>query len=236
MHHCDHQALPVTRDLLNSDVLLCVEPLIDKWNVVQAQRNREAEEKKKPIKEDPFAKGYKVPIYDKFPEITDGERIFQKNSGDWDFTLDESDDGDALVLDVDVGKYLDTSLIQVRAALEAAGCMMNCQSPSNTYVTRTCLYYGCYQGTHNDRESMIKALGTSYLPLNAQCSGRSAGGRPAHVRAPADQGQAAAAVPARGGVAGCRQSTALQDNGPPRAHHAQAQPRRKGNGRISGVH
>ncbi|GAB4823127.1 hypothetical protein N2152v2_010173 [Parachlorella kessleri] len=47
-----------------------------------------------------------------FPLLTDGEAVYQKNEGKWDFTLDESPDGCSVVLDVDVGRYLDTSLIQ----------------------------------------------------------------------------------------------------------------------------
>lgn len=50
---------------------------------------------------------------DTFPEVTDGERMYQKNEGQWEFTLEESADGQALILDVHVGKFLDTSLIKV---------------------------------------------------------------------------------------------------------------------------
>ena len=38
-------------------------------------------------------------------------------AGQWEFTLLESADGASVVLDVDVGRYLDTSLIQVEAGL-----------------------------------------------------------------------------------------------------------------------
>lgn len=41
------------------------------------------------------------------------ERIYQKNEGDWAFTLGESDDGKAVLLDVDIGKYIDISLVDV---------------------------------------------------------------------------------------------------------------------------
>ncbi|KAG2489438.1 hypothetical protein HYH03_012075 [Edaphochlamys debaryana] len=47
-----------------------------------------------------------------FPEIRDGERLYQKNEGRWDFSLEESPDGRCLVLEVQVGRFLDTSLIQ----------------------------------------------------------------------------------------------------------------------------
>jgi hypothetical protein len=36
----------------------------------------------------------------------------QRNDGRWDFSIEESEDGSAIVLEVDVGKFLDTSLIK----------------------------------------------------------------------------------------------------------------------------
>ena len=41
------------------------------------------------------------------------ERVLQKNEGEWKFRLDESEDGKSLVLEVPVGKFMDTSLIDV---------------------------------------------------------------------------------------------------------------------------
>ena len=38
--------------------------------------------------------------------------MLQKNEGQWRYTLDESSDGQCIELKVDVGPYLDTSLIQ----------------------------------------------------------------------------------------------------------------------------
>ncbi|GFR47789.1 hypothetical protein Agub_g9558 [Astrephomene gubernaculifera] len=46
-----------------------------------------------------------------FPELKDGERVYQKNEGRWDFSLEESPDGRCLQLEVGLGRYLDTSLI-----------------------------------------------------------------------------------------------------------------------------
>jgi len=39
-------------------------------------------------------------------------RIMQRNEGQWDLSMEESIDGQCVVLEVDVGKYLDTSLIK----------------------------------------------------------------------------------------------------------------------------
>jgi len=47
---------------------------------------------------------------EKLEEIKEGEKILNRNEGRWDFKLDES--GTDLVLDLAVGKFLDTSLIE----------------------------------------------------------------------------------------------------------------------------
>ena len=41
--------------------------------------------------------------------------MFQKNEGEWEFTLDENDDGLAILLEVQLGKYMDTTLVKARA-------------------------------------------------------------------------------------------------------------------------
>eukprot|EP00877_Chromochloris_zofingiensis_P015031 jgi/Chrzof1/9782/Cz04g15170.t1 len=75
--------------------------------------NKEAEEKKAAAaKEDPFAPPPEPLRHETFPEVKEGDRFMQRNEGKWDFTLQESDDRLSIVLDVAVGKYLDTSLIQ----------------------------------------------------------------------------------------------------------------------------
>ncbi len=38
--------------------------------------------------------------------------MLQKNEGQWQYTLDETSDGSYIELSVDVGPYLDTSLIK----------------------------------------------------------------------------------------------------------------------------
>ena len=53
------------------------------------------------------------------PPAQDGERIFQKNEGQWEFSLQEDEAGRNLELEVDVGKFLDTSLIKVRVPAQS---------------------------------------------------------------------------------------------------------------------
>ena len=44
--------------------------------------------------------------------MQDGEEVRQKNEGRWDFTLQETQDGAAVELDVAIGKYMDSSLVK----------------------------------------------------------------------------------------------------------------------------
>ncbi len=41
-----------------------------------------------------------------------GQRLLQKNEGHWKYTVEESGDARSIELEVDVGPYLDTSLIR----------------------------------------------------------------------------------------------------------------------------
>ena len=41
-----------------------------------------------------------------------GQRLLQKNEGHWKYTLGESSNESSIELEVDVGPYLDTSLIR----------------------------------------------------------------------------------------------------------------------------
>ncbi|KAL3161118.1 hypothetical protein ABBQ38_009495 [Trebouxia sp. C0009 RCD-2024] len=47
-----------------------------------------------------------------FPTILEGEEVRQKNEGQWSFSLLESADGSAVELDVEIGRYMDTSLVK----------------------------------------------------------------------------------------------------------------------------
>ena len=54
----------------------------------------------------------KPPRREDFEEIKEGDIIRMKNEGEYDFSLEESEDGKNMVLEVDVGKFTDTSLIK----------------------------------------------------------------------------------------------------------------------------
>lgn len=44
--------------------------------------------------------------------LQEGDRVMQKNEGQWQFSLDESSDGRSIELAIAVCRYLDTSLIR----------------------------------------------------------------------------------------------------------------------------
>ncbi|MEW5309118.1 MAG: hypothetical protein WDW38_001027 [Sanguina aurantia] len=50
--------------------------------------------------------------HESFPVLQEGERVWQRNEGKWEFSLDESENRKDVVLDVAVGKFMDSSLIQ----------------------------------------------------------------------------------------------------------------------------
>ena len=52
------------------------------------------------------------PRREDFDEVPEGTVPRMKNEGGYDFSLEESEDGSEIVLEVDVGKFLDTSLIK----------------------------------------------------------------------------------------------------------------------------
>lgn len=78
------------------------------------QQNEQAQDKKKEGQQggELWGQVENAQLRTSFPEIKDGEPIHQKNEGKWAFSLEESPDGHSLILEVDVGKFLDTSLIQ----------------------------------------------------------------------------------------------------------------------------
>lgn len=81
---------------------------------------REQEEQKRAGQEGSlFPSAPSAPRREDFPEIKEGERVYQKNEGEWDFYLDESSDRKGVVLQVQLGKYMDTSLVKVRCRLAA---------------------------------------------------------------------------------------------------------------------
>ena len=44
--------------------------------------------------------------------LQEGDRVMQKNEGQWQFSLDESSDGRSIELAISICRYLDTSLIR----------------------------------------------------------------------------------------------------------------------------
>ena len=44
--------------------------------------------------------------------MQEGDEVRQKNEGKWDFRLQDSADGMAIELDVEIGRYMDTSLVK----------------------------------------------------------------------------------------------------------------------------
>mmetsp|Transcript_40567 Transcript_40567/g.96385 ORF Transcript_40567/g.96385 Transcript_40567/m.96385 type:complete len:431 (+) Transcript_40567:83-1375(+) len=81
----------------------------------EAEKQRiEAEEKKRSSTRRVFEteSSTKPQRRDDFPEIKEGDKIWQKNEGDYDWALRESDDGAAMVLEVKVSRFMDTSLIK----------------------------------------------------------------------------------------------------------------------------
>ena len=45
-------------------------------------------------------------------DVKEGEEVRQKNEGQWAFSLQDSEDGSAVELDVEIGRYMDTSLVK----------------------------------------------------------------------------------------------------------------------------
>eukprot|EP00898_Chlorokybus_atmophyticus_P000772 jgi/Chlat1/1696/Chrsp127S01926 len=75
---------------------------------------REESEAKKKSEADDVLGGVKgKPRRTAFEPLIEGERVWQKNEGQWDFMLRDNEDDAAFVLDIPVGKYMDTSLMEV---------------------------------------------------------------------------------------------------------------------------
>lgn len=90
----------------------CAATRILEHREMEAQ-NAAAAERKKASKSDLFDdSSSRDTRHADFPAVKEGEPVMQRNEGKWEFTLDESEDRKSIVLEVAVGKYLDTSLIQ----------------------------------------------------------------------------------------------------------------------------
>ena len=62
--------------------------------------------------------------------MQEGEEVRQKNEGKWSFGLQDSIDGSAVELDVEIGRYMDTSLVRadvqpffVRLLIKVRACL-----------------------------------------------------------------------------------------------------------------
>ena len=69
---------------------------------------------------------HKLSCYD----MQEGEEVRQKNEGKWPFTLHDSIDNSAVELDVEIGRYMDTSLVKadvqpffVRLLVKVCACL-----------------------------------------------------------------------------------------------------------------
>ncbi|GAQ90822.1 hypothetical protein KFL_006890070 [Klebsormidium nitens] len=72
-----------------------------------------AQEQQERTREGALAGESRPPPRQGFDPLPTAGRIYQKNEGRWDFTLGEAADGAACVLDVAVGRFLDSSLLAV---------------------------------------------------------------------------------------------------------------------------
>lgn len=53
------------------------------------------------------------PRMTELPPVTDTSTLTQRNEGEWDFTLDVSEDGSSIELELAISRHLDTALVQV---------------------------------------------------------------------------------------------------------------------------
>jgi len=92
----------------------CIETRIKDHREMRHEREKHDQQKKSnmdsllaPNKMKPRRTGF-----DPIP-LDPSVRIYQKNEGDWNFKLLESDDEKNMLLDVDIGKFIDISLVDV---------------------------------------------------------------------------------------------------------------------------
>ena len=88
-----------------------------------------------------------VHVVPKGNSVQEGDRVMQKNEGQWQFSLDDSSDGRSIEFAVAVCRYLDTSLIRadvqprfIRLLIQA--CPM---SHSHAYVLRLLWHLASYR-------------------------------------------------------------------------------------------
>jgi protein TilB len=64
------------------------------------------------------------PRMTELPSVTEDTKLMQRNEGDWDFTLDVSEDGSSIELEVAIPRHLDTALVQVPLTLLNVGAVI----------------------------------------------------------------------------------------------------------------
>ena len=57
------------------------------------------------------------PRMTELPSVTEISKLTQRNEGEWDFTLDVSEDGSSIELEVAISRHVDTALVQVTTRL-----------------------------------------------------------------------------------------------------------------------
>ncbi|KAK9822057.1 hypothetical protein WJX74_003997 [Apatococcus lobatus] len=85
----------------------------------QKQEAEAAEKRQGSSQQDPMARPLK-PKHEKFPPLPADGNLLQCNEGQWDFSLQDSEDRSHIILDVAIGKYLDSSLIAADVQPHAA--------------------------------------------------------------------------------------------------------------------
>lgn len=62
------------------------------------------------------------PRMTEFPKVTDTSKLTQRNEGEWEFTIDVSEDGTSIELEVAISRHVDTALVQVLMRLQIHRC------------------------------------------------------------------------------------------------------------------
>ncbi len=159
--------------------------------------------------------------------------MLQKNEGQWQYTLDESSDGRCVELAVDVGPYLDTSLI--KADVQPLSCsaadqgvwhsisMSSCMCTASAPGSRTDVKYGLrMQWAHTQQCTAFMSPGKTSDLTKPRWVGSENQDKSSHAA-----GHAAAAGAAGRGQAQPKHGREEQGLWQPAAHHAQESGQRK---------
>jgi hypothetical protein len=78
--------------------------------------------------------------------LQDGEPFRQKNEGKWEFVLADSEDGSAVVLDVALSRFMDTSLIQADVQPTYVRLLVKVRQSARKQGHQPCLQDRCSRG------------------------------------------------------------------------------------------